>query len=211
MNREDRNQSRRHERRRQICQGALRLFREKGFHGTSMREIARASDIGLGNIYNYFKKKEDILYRVHSNILDQLLESFGPEDEAGGDAREHLVRVMRNVFKVSSRIKDEILFMYTETKSLDKKARGRLLHKEAEFVAAFETIIRRGVDQGVFHCPDPDISANLIVLCLAVTPLRGWNILPRHQPDNLLEALIRFIMQGLGESPDWGVDPAGRV
>lgn len=39
---------------------ASRLFCQKGFHGTSTREIAEAAGVSLGNIYNHFKSKEDI-------------------------------------------------------------------------------------------------------------------------------------------------------
>ena len=39
---------------------ALQLFVKKGFHGTSIRDIAKASGVSIGNIYNYYKTKEDL-------------------------------------------------------------------------------------------------------------------------------------------------------
>ena len=39
---------------------ALQLFVKQGFHGTSIRDIARASGVSIGNIYNYYKTKEDL-------------------------------------------------------------------------------------------------------------------------------------------------------
>jgi AcrR family transcriptional regulator len=51
-------------RRRQIADAAVRLFVEKGFHKTTTRQIARAADISIGSLYEYFTTKEDILYIV---------------------------------------------------------------------------------------------------------------------------------------------------
>jgi AcrR family transcriptional regulator len=44
----------------EITQAAYRLFLERGYHGTSMRQIAQSAGIALGGIYNHFESKEDI-------------------------------------------------------------------------------------------------------------------------------------------------------
>src|SRR5512141_754038 len=43
-----------------IEEAALRVFTRQGFHGTSVREIANEAGVSLGNIYNYYKTKEEI-------------------------------------------------------------------------------------------------------------------------------------------------------
>ena len=48
----------------EITRSAYRLFLERGFHGTSMREIAKVAGIAVGGIYNHFKSKEDIFMAV---------------------------------------------------------------------------------------------------------------------------------------------------
>lgn len=48
----------------EITQSAYHLFLERGFHGTSMREIAKEAGIAVGGIYNHFKSKEDIFLAV---------------------------------------------------------------------------------------------------------------------------------------------------
>lgn len=58
--------SRRHE---QICDAALKLFTRKGFHQTSVREIAEASGLPIGTLYTYIKTKEDILYLIYRRIF----------------------------------------------------------------------------------------------------------------------------------------------
>jgi AcrR family transcriptional regulator len=58
MNRRERKKE---ETRESIIDCAVKLFREKGFHETSMEEIAERSDVSKGTLYNYFKDKESIL------------------------------------------------------------------------------------------------------------------------------------------------------
>ena len=48
----------------EILAAAYQLFSQKGYHGTSMREIARQSGLALGGIYNHFSSKEDIFIQV---------------------------------------------------------------------------------------------------------------------------------------------------
>jgi AcrR family transcriptional regulator len=75
----------------EICQAALRLFRENGYHGTSMRAIARNVGMAVGGIYNHFSSKEEIFQSV-------LLEFHPYKDvvpalsEARGDTLEEFVR-----------------------------------------------------------------------------------------------------------------------
>ncbi|MBH1712164.1 TetR/AcrR family transcriptional regulator [Stenotrophomonas maltophilia] len=57
MSRADRNE----QRIAQILQAALQCFLEKGFHQTSMRDIAQEAGVSLGNLYNHFPGKEAII------------------------------------------------------------------------------------------------------------------------------------------------------
>ena len=74
-----------------IIQAAYRLFVERGYHGTSMRQIAEQAGLALGGIYNHFSSKEDIFAAVmiaHNPYVEML-----PALEAAqGETVEALVR-----------------------------------------------------------------------------------------------------------------------
>lgn len=176
----------------------MKVFRVKGFHATSMREIAAASEIGLGNLYHYIQKKEDILFLVHKDVVDQLYDRFDECVKQSKDPVEQLVSVIRELVGLSFALKEEMLFIYTETKSLDRKYMREILVRESQFVKAFEALIKKGIRQGVFHGDKPDLIANIIVFTLSIYPLRGWNTRQERSTDELLDALIRFVLRGLG-------------
>lgn len=56
--------------RNQIMDASEKLFLEKGYHATSMREIAALCGIQVGNLNYYFRKKEDILMLHHNHLMD---------------------------------------------------------------------------------------------------------------------------------------------
>src|SRR5215470_2839337 len=57
----------------QVRAAALRLFKEKGYHATSMRDIAAAVGINKGSLYSYIKSKEDLLVPVFEQAQGVLL------------------------------------------------------------------------------------------------------------------------------------------
>jgi AcrR family transcriptional regulator len=189
-------------RQRQICAGAMNVFKNKGFHATSIREIAKASRISLGSLYDYIEKKEDILFLVHKQILHDLYAVLDESIKKYDDPVAQLIHAARELFYSSMPLKDEVLFIYTETKSLERKYLHEVLQRESEFVGRFEALIRDGLAKGVFSCPNPEIAANLVAYLLAVVPLRGWNILPRHSQEDLLEHLLGLVLHCVGVSPE---------
>ena len=181
----------------QICRGAMKVFRTKGFHAASIREIAKASRISLGSLYDYIEKKEDILFLVHKEILDQIYRQVDESLTKYQDPRDQLTHVLGQIFRLSFQLKDEILFIYTETKSMGKKYLNEILQRETEFVGAIEAMIRRGVDEGSFDSNHPAILANVIALTGAIIPLRGWNILPHYSEEEVVDELITIFQKGL--------------
>ncbi|XWN53644.1 TetR/AcrR family transcriptional regulator [Anoxybacillus flavithermus] len=63
-------------RKEQIIEVAMKLFAEKGYHATTMQEIAEHSQLAKGSLYNYFKSKEEIVLSIFQYHYDQLFQQF---------------------------------------------------------------------------------------------------------------------------------------
>jgi AcrR family transcriptional regulator len=59
-----------------IIEAAIKCFAQKGYHGTSIQEIADTLGIAKGSLYFYFKSKEDLFFSVFQHHVDQMLEQF---------------------------------------------------------------------------------------------------------------------------------------
>jgi TetR/AcrR family transcriptional regulator, cholesterol catabolism regulator len=173
----------------QIVKGAIKVFRKKGFHAASIREIARACRMSLGSLYDYVEKKEDILFLVHNEVLDQIYDRMETMAAQHDHPVDQLIHILRGLFDLTCRLKDEMLFIYTETKSLEKPYMKEILRRESEFVAKYRELIDRGIEQGVFKCDSPDLVANILIFTGSLIPLRGWNILPHHSEEAVFEVL----------------------
>jgi AcrR family transcriptional regulator len=70
-------------RKEEIIRAAMKLFAQKGYHATSMQEIAEQSGMAKGSIYNYFKSKEEIaisIFRYHYDVLFQKISDIARDE-----------------------------------------------------------------------------------------------------------------------------------
>ena len=57
-----------------ILRTAARIFAEKSYHSTSMRDISRATEVSLAGLYHYCKSKEELLFLIQDNCFGRVLE-----------------------------------------------------------------------------------------------------------------------------------------
>lgn len=57
-----------------ILRSAARIFADKSYHSTSMRDISRATNVSLAGLYHYCKSKEELLFLIQDNCFGRVLE-----------------------------------------------------------------------------------------------------------------------------------------
>jgi AcrR family transcriptional regulator len=134
-------------RREQMIRGAVTLFKEKGFHRTTTREIAKAAGFSIGTLYEYIRTKEDVLYLVCDSIYDEVHTRLDRLDIEQGSINV-LVTAIEHYYTLIDDMQDEFVVMYQESKSLPKDALSYVLNKEIEMVALFERLLTQCVDNG---------------------------------------------------------------
>src|SRR3989338_1464398 len=72
---------------RKILKCAAKIFAEKGFHSTSIRDIARATRMSLAGLYYYFSTKEELLFLIQEQCFLTLLQRWEKNAELHKDAR----------------------------------------------------------------------------------------------------------------------------
>ncbi len=184
-----------HKKHLQIAKGASKLFIQKGYSQTSMRDISKATGLSIGNLYDYITKKEDVLYLVfdvfHSIWTNRLEEEGVFEIE---DPVKQLKTAVQKMIELVNSHREMVLLMYTETKLLPKEFIKIILEKEKGLVECFEKILERGVEKGVFRIKHPFLIANLIVYLLSMEPLRGWNLRKRYKVEEINKLIEDHIL-----------------
>ncbi len=111
------------EKRGRIEEAAKELFIKRGFHATSMRDIAQGAGTSLGNLYNYYKTKEDILESIiarYQKVIDARLRDIFDEIEEPFDP-ESLVRFGRLIKDLVSAHSDFWLLMYIDVLEFENR------------------------------------------------------------------------------------------
>lgn len=140
------------------------LFWEKGYHGTGMRDIAKACECKPANIYNYFEGKEDILFEVIREITEQAVMSIKfLEDDEGTDPVEQLRLLIANHFHVLTQMtRSNKLISDTGLKDLSTDHRNVIIELRDKYDSIMRKVLRRGIESGDFSVKDERIVVYLI-------------------------------------------------
>jgi AcrR family transcriptional regulator len=187
--------------RRLIVEGASKVLFEKGFGKTSIRDIASACGMSMGQLYHYISSKDDILYLMHRHSQEmwhQHLADAGFEEITDPIARlEHGLRIS---IKYLSENRDLYQFIFTESKYLDKEHLQKVLELDDQNVVGFYRHLLSLIPGRPFEGREADVVANLVSFTCLFLPFRGWNLklVDQTDVDTVVDLTVEFIFRGLG-------------
>ena len=160
----------------QICEAAEKLFVKKGFHGTTLRDIARESGLGLGPIYDYVRNKEEILFMVHQKNSELNYHALKKSLAGIEDPKERMIRAIQTLLDLADKYQDLYLFMYQEGHVLEKTMQKEIMKSEKKSISIFEDIIEKGQQKKIFRKINSKVAANMIVLINHGWVLKRWDL-----------------------------------
>ena len=186
------------ERRQQIIDAGVKLFKEKGFHRATTRELAKAAGFSIGTLYEYIRTKEDVLFLVCDNIFNEVTKCLTDFPSDTGTI-EGLKQAIRQYYLLIDQMPEEFTIMYQETKSLQKAAMHYILDKELEMVAIFERILKDCVEAGNLTLSEDAIylAANHIVVQGQSWAFRKWALQKRYTIDQYIKLQTTMFLQGI--------------
>lgn len=136
-------------RRTDLVRAAARLFREKGFERTTVRDIANAVGMQSGSIFYYFKSKEEILLVVMEEGLLLALQDQETALQGVSTAREKLRALMRAHLKtLLERGSDFIPVLLYEWKSLSEESQARIVNLRDRYEQSWNETLQTLKDEG---------------------------------------------------------------
>jgi AcrR family transcriptional regulator len=178
-----------------ILRAAARLFRERGFADTGMRDIAAAADLSAANLYHYFDGKNALLYYCQDRALDRMLASVASARRASRSAADRL----RTVFIAHLQtLLDEIegATAHLQIDSLPPSLRAAIVRKRDRYEEALRRIIVEGIAGGELVDMDPAIAARAMLGALnwTVTWFRPEG---RDSATAVGDVIARFLVRGI--------------
>jgi AcrR family transcriptional regulator len=158
-------------RRQAIEDVASELFREHGYAGTSIRDIARALSVQGASLYAHVTSKEDVLWA----IVDRAATRFEQAADAAeadaevvhpGDPVEALAALVRAHVDVLTRDVGEASVFVHEWRALGPERRNDILGRRDAYQARFRRRIEGGIAVGAFGMTDPAVATNTVLSAL---------------------------------------------
>jgi AcrR family transcriptional regulator len=192
-------------RRQQIIDAASKLFFEKGFDQTTMREISRASGLTMGSLYDYVRSKDDILVLVYKDVVQHFRVGLGGDEaedwKADPDNLEIMLRrIMEQMYKLSKAVQ----LLYRESWTRRKEVHLQMREIDRQYVERFSQLLMKGHQRGTFQLNNPGATAEMILVLTALPALREWS-LAQVNPEEVIDTVVGFIVKGLtvpGPQPD---------
>jgi TetR/AcrR family transcriptional regulator, cholesterol catabolism regulator len=146
-----------------IIVATLKLSNKKGFHATSLRDLAQASGLSMGGLYTYFPNKPMLLSMILGEVVTTTLEVLRePPDNVVGDARAHLDWVLETHIRLTEVMRPWFVFAFMEAKSFPAAERQMAVDAEVAIEKIVADVLAAGVTSGAFVIPDVTLTASLI-------------------------------------------------
>jgi AcrR family transcriptional regulator len=181
-----------------ILDKAGTLFWQKGYHGTSMRDIADACDCKAANIYNYFKGKEDILFEVIKDITEQAVNSVRHlENDDTTSPVEQLRSFIDNHLSVLVQMKkSSVLISDTGLQNLTRDHRKIIIELRDTYDRILMMIIRRGIESGDFAVKDEKVAVYLISSVIIRSTI-WFSSKGRLSAEEVADIMFDFVYKGI--------------
>ena len=141
-----------------ILKSAAKAFRRLGYHGATVEQIAAALKMKKGNLYYYFKNKEEILFACHQYSLDRLTQLL---DEIDGSRATADVKLRRLIDAFVHTILDELhgTALFLDLEALSAAHLKAVIARRDAFDKGVRRVIEEGMAAGVFARGDPKLLA----------------------------------------------------
>jgi TetR/AcrR family transcriptional regulator, cholesterol catabolism regulator len=116
-------------------------FAEKGFHATSMRDIAEKLNINKASLYYYIKSKEKALYTIIDEEMDEALSSIENLVNQAVSPEERLSQILEYYTRRFVTDKNRLVLLINEFGALDDKHQQILIKKQRKLLGMFASII----------------------------------------------------------------------
>ena len=188
-------------RRQAIEDVASDLFREHGYAGTSIRDIARALSVQGASLYAHVTSKEDVLWAIVDRAATRF-EAAAARAEATaqarrpGDPTEAIAELVRAHVGVLTADVDEAGVFVNEWRALGEARRADILERRDAYQRRFRQPIEAGIAVGAFAITDPSIAASSILS--ALNGIAAWyDPAGRLPADRIADHLVDLVLRML--------------
>ncbi|PWW46931.1 TetR family transcriptional regulator [Melaminivora alkalimesophila] len=192
-------QRQREAKRNAVLTTAAQLFNERGFHATSLDDIAAQLHVSKPTLYYYVKNKDEILLACVKKGLHMTLDGIEASRAAGGNAVDQL-RACMQVYADIVMQPFGMCLIRVGDEEVPEPARSELRRMKSEIDLAFRRLVAQGVEEGSLNPCDPKMTAFVIAGALSWIG-RWYQPEGRYGPEEVAQQCIETLLGGVLRRP----------
>jgi len=179
----------------QILKSAAKAFRKLGYHGATVEQIAAALHMKKGNLYYYFKNKEEILFACHQYSLDRLTQLLDEIEQSRVPADD---KVRRLIVAFVHTILDELhgTALFLDLEALSPSHLKAVIVRRDQFDRGVRKVLEEGMAEGTFGRGDSKLLTFALLGAVNWIP-RWFNPEGPATSQEIADYFARFLIEGL--------------
>ena len=182
----------------EILRAAAGIFRRRGYHGASVDQIASALNMAPGNLYYYFRNKEEILYACHDYSLGLILKELKEVEQSGLPPDRQMHRLIVAFVHLFIDVLHGTAWTL-EVEALSPPLLKKVIARRDRIDKAFRRIIREGVEAGLFARRDPKLTSFVIFGAINWIP-RWYDPAGQATSHEIAQVFADYLVAGLQKS-----------
>src|SRR5215510_5665312 len=146
-----------------ILEAAAQVFRQKGFHGASMNDIAVATSLKKASLYHHVSSKQEILLEILDRALQLLLEQISSITDQNIPADKKLRLMIRAYLQILVENIDLATVLLFEHRALERRQHARHIPNRDKFESLWKDVLREGVNAKLFRCENPALATRALL------------------------------------------------
>jgi AcrR family transcriptional regulator len=185
----------------EIFRAASVLFSKKGYHGTTIREIAEARGILSGSLYAHIESKEDLLFQIVDEGANAFIHALEPILNQSSDPIQKIRDgIAAHIRVITDHLHSAKVFLHEWTALRDER-RKIIKDKRDYYEQMWTQLLQEGVEQGVIQPADIPFMRTLI-LSVANWVYQWYNPAGAVGPEQIAERFSQFILYGIATSKE---------
>ena len=180
----------------EIVSAAIQLFQQKGYHATSMQDIADAVGLQKGSLYHYISSKEDLLVAIIEGAIAQYNARLAEVKSMDLPVKRRLeMAVKSHLYGIAENLGVLTIFL-RESYALDPEQQERIKAESDRYNRMFESLLEEGVRAGAIREMDAKLAART-VLGACNWFYRWYNPDGKRTMDEMADFFVDLLFHGI--------------
>jgi len=179
-----------------IIEKASKLFREKGFGASSMRDLAVHVGVEAASLYNHIQSKSEILQAICFKVANEFIAHL----DAVEASNESILKKMEMIIRFHIRMMmEQYEFVYIsdhEWRHLPEPYLSNFLNQRRSYRKSLADLIEKGISKGEIKNMEPYVA--VLIILSAISGIESWQRSRKHISAEILEDnMVKYLIEGL--------------